>query len=81
MLMLNRRKGQTVLIGDVEIVVAEVHRGECRLGITAPPGIEIIRGELRQKPRTPHAEHRDATQRDNAAPSRIVTRRPKRPED
>lgn len=47
MLIIARRKGQRVIIGqDIEIVVTEVTRGSVKLGIVAPARTTILRGEL-----------------------------------
>lgn len=47
MLIIARRKGQRVLIGqDIQIVVTEVTRGSIKLGIVAPEHTTILRGEL-----------------------------------
>lgn len=47
MLVLTRKKGQSVIIGkDVRVFVAEVTGETVRLGIEAPPEIEIFRSEI-----------------------------------
>jgi carbon storage regulator CsrA len=45
-LVLTRRAGERVLVGDVELVVLETHRGRVRLGFEAPRGTQILRLEL-----------------------------------
>jgi carbon storage regulator len=48
MLVISRRKGQRVSIGDeIELVVTEVHRSSVKLGIRAPRGLTVLRGEVR----------------------------------
>ena len=48
MLVISRRKGQRVAIGDeIELVVTEVHRSSVKLGIRAPRGLTVLRGEVR----------------------------------
>jgi carbon storage regulator len=48
MLVISRRKGQRVTIGDdIEIVVTSVHKSGIKLGIIAPRGHTILRGEVR----------------------------------
>jgi carbon storage regulator len=48
MLVISRRKGQRVSIGDeIELVVTEVHRSSVKLGIRAPRGLTVLRGEIR----------------------------------
>jgi carbon storage regulator len=50
MLVITRKHGETIRIGDdVEIVVTQVNRGKIRLGIAAPPEINIRRGELTRR--------------------------------
>jgi len=47
MLVLSRKVGETIWIGeDVEIVISEVKGDQVRIGIRAPRNIEIVRGEL-----------------------------------
>jgi carbon storage regulator len=48
MLVISRRKGQRVSIGDeIELIVTEVHRSSVKLGIRAPRGLTVLRGEIR----------------------------------
>ena len=48
MLVISRRKGQRVTIGDdIEIVVTAVHKNGVKLGIAAPRGFIVLRGEVR----------------------------------
>lgn len=47
MLVLARKKGQTIIIGgEVKITVADVSGETVRLGIEAPPHLEIFREEI-----------------------------------
>ena len=47
MLVLARKKGQSVMIGgDIKIFVAEVNGDTVRLGIEAPRHMEIFREEI-----------------------------------
>jgi carbon storage regulator len=47
MLVISRRKGQRIAIGDdIEIVITEVHRSSVKLGIRAPRGFAVLRGEV-----------------------------------
>lgn len=49
MLVLSRKSGETIWIGeDIEIVISEVKGEQVKVGIRAPRSIEVIRGELRQ---------------------------------
>src|SRR5262249_34295638 len=48
MLVISRRKGQRVTIGDeIELIVTEVHRTSVKLGLRAPRGLTVLRGEVR----------------------------------
>jgi carbon storage regulator len=48
MLVISRRKGQRITIGDeIELVVTELHRSSVKLGIRAPKGYAVLRGEVR----------------------------------
>jgi carbon storage regulator len=47
MLVLSRRRGEGVTIGpDVRIVVLGIKGGQVRLGIEAPPNVEVHRDEV-----------------------------------
>ncbi|MFZ5647483.1 MAG: carbon storage regulator CsrA [Bacillota bacterium] len=47
MLVLARKKGQSIIIGkNIKIFVAEVSGETVRLGIEAPPGVDILRSEI-----------------------------------
>lgn len=48
MLVLSRKVGQRILIGDkIAVTVVRVGQGGVRIGIEAPDGIEVIREELK----------------------------------
>ncbi len=47
MLILGRKAGESILIGDgIRIVVIACERGGVRLGIEAPNDVPILRGEI-----------------------------------
>lgn len=47
MLVLTRKSGQTLVLGDsIEVRVLRVDGDEVRLGIVAPRSISVVRGEL-----------------------------------
>jgi carbon storage regulator len=47
MLVLSRRKGESVMLGDqIEIQVLQTSGGQVRLGIRAPKDLAVLRGEL-----------------------------------
>ena len=48
MLVISRRKGQRIVIGDdIELVVTSVTRNTVKLGIKASRGLAVLRGEVR----------------------------------
>ena len=48
MLMMSRRAGETILIGDrIEIVIAHIGRSRVKVGIRAPRDTPVIARELR----------------------------------
>lgn len=47
MLVINRRRGEAVMIGDgIEVRVLELTPVRVKLGLTAPPGVTILREEI-----------------------------------
>lgn len=50
MLVLSRRKGEKIHVGDgVVITVLDIGGRRARIGIEAPPEIEVLREEVRQR--------------------------------
>lgn len=49
MLVLGRKPGEYVMIGDIKVQVVKSRQGDLRLAIDAPPGVKIIRGEVLEK--------------------------------
>lgn len=47
MLMISRRIGETIVIGDIEITVTEIHRKAVRLAVKADTSHLVLRGEVR----------------------------------
>lgn len=48
MLVIRRRAGDSILIGDqIEVQVIEIAAGRVKLGISAPPEVLILRKEIR----------------------------------
>ena len=48
MLVMSRRQGETILIGDeIEIVIAHVGRSRVKVGIRAPRHMQVIARELK----------------------------------
>ncbi|HKI17101.1 MAG TPA: carbon storage regulator [Isosphaeraceae bacterium] len=47
MLVLSRKLSQRLIIGsDVSITIVRIDRNQVRIGISAPPGVPILRHEL-----------------------------------
>ena len=60
MLILTRRPGEAILIGDnIEILVKEVGRNHVRLGINAPRSVTIRRVETLGRPQKAESEDED----------------------
>lgn len=50
MLVLSRKVGQTIVVGnDIELVVTRVSGNRVTVGVQAPDDVKILRGELSQK--------------------------------
>lgn len=49
MLVLGRRLGESILIGDdIKILVVDLNNGRVKLGIEAPENVSILRTELKE---------------------------------
>jgi len=47
MLVLTRRAGDTIRIGpEIVVTINQIDGGKCSIGVAAPKGISIVRGEL-----------------------------------
>lgn len=47
MLVLSRKIGETLIIGDnIHVQILDVNRGQIRIGIDAPKEVNIVRSEL-----------------------------------
>ncbi len=58
MLVLNRKSGERVFVGeDIEVVVLEVQGDRVKLGFIAPRYVPIFRAELQQEPAESLAAH------------------------
>lgn len=48
MLMMSRREGETILIGeDIEIVIAHIGRSRVKVGIRAPRSLAVVAREMK----------------------------------
>ncbi len=50
MLVLSRKRGEKLLIGDVAVTVLEVQGNRVRVGIEAPAEVVVLRAELAAAP-------------------------------
>ncbi len=50
MLVLTRKIGETIFVGNVKIVVADIAGARVRIGIDAPDCVHIVRGEMADEP-------------------------------
>lgn len=66
MLVLTRRRGENIRIGDaIKIAVLEIHSGQVKLGIEAPPEVKIHREEIYARIQE---ENRRRAERDASGP-------------
>jgi len=56
MLVLSRKAGQRLIVGDVEISVVRIGRRRVRIGISAASDIRIRRGEIPADIQEPHLQ-------------------------
>lgn len=71
MLMMARREGETILIGDqIEVVIAHIGRSRVRVGIRAPREMTVIAREVKLV----RDENRAASARSDAALSQLIER-------
>lgn len=69
MLILRRRAGETIVIGDdIKITVMDVYEGGVRLAIDAPKSIPVLRSELLQAA----SANRDAAAQEPARPDELL---------
>lgn len=65
MLVLSRFVGEGVWIGEnVRVIIAEIRGGKVRLGIEAPPEVEIHRDEVRERINQKKREGGDSCSKD-----------------
>lgn len=51
MLVLSRKVGEQLIVGEARIVVSKIAGNRVTLGIEAPSDVPIVRSELQRKPR------------------------------
>jgi carbon storage regulator len=62
MLVLSRKEGERIHIGEVTLIVTKCGRGRVTVGIDAPTEIRILRGEVLESILRERAAIADATQ-------------------
>jgi carbon storage regulator len=69
MLIITRKKGESLMIGDdIEIIISKIDDGSVKIGIKAPRDIEILRKELYEEV---EQENKEATKIDISMLSNI----------
>lgn len=48
MLVLSRKRSESIMIGEVEVMVVQIRGDKVRLGIAAPPEVPVDRMEVHQ---------------------------------
>lgn len=49
MLVISRKAGESVFVGNAEVKIVRIAGGSVRIGIEAPKDVKIVRKELEQK--------------------------------
>ena len=80
MLVLSRKVGQKIVLGDqVTITINRISGGRVSLGITAPPGVRVVRSELAPLESPPPGVADEAGFSDPDAPGSPATNSPAHP--
>lgn len=58
-LVLTRKVGEAICIGDAKVRILEIRSGQVKLGVLAAPSVEVDREEIRERKRMERAA--DAT--------------------
>ena len=78
MLVLSRRKDESIMIGDdVEIVIVDVRGDKVRLGITAPKEIPVHRMEIYEAIQREKATEKESAQEPEKAKPEKTDKAPK----
>ena len=69
MLIITRKKGESLMIGDdIEIIISKIDDGSVKIGIKAPRDIQVLRKELYEEV---EQENKEATKMDLSMLSNI----------
>ena len=68
MLVLSRKVGDRILIGDdITITVGKVGGGSVRIGIDAPPHLPVVRRELNEQIEEEQAQQKELSASDSSS--------------
>ena len=67
MLVLSRFRDESIMVGDIEVMVVDIRGDKVRLGITAPPGVPIHRKEIYEAIRKQEKDNLDAIRKQEKA--------------
>ena len=69
MLVLSRKKNESIVInGNIRIEVLQIKGKQIRLGITAPPNMKVLRGELPARREAAATDHTGSGKSPQASP-------------
>lgn len=60
MLVLARKVGEAIYVGDALVRVLRLQNGQIKLGIEASQDVKVLREELRERPHAPIKRNRSA---------------------
>jgi carbon storage regulator len=70
MLVLSRKQGERILIGDqISVTVVRINGGAVRLGVNAPAHLSVIREELKERMERALQEAADEAETSEAVPA------------
>ncbi len=73
MLVLTRKKDESIVIGDdIEIVITEISEDKVKIGVKAPKNVKIFRKELIQEVESTNSESNISNNLDISMLSKII---------
>lgn len=73
MLVVRRRVGERIVVGTgIEIIVTEIGSRSVRLGVRAPRGVLVLRGEVHDAVARANARAADVGEADDPAPFSVA---------
>ena len=61
MLVLSRKQGEVIMVGDIAITIVRIYGDRVRVGITAPPEVAVDRLEVREAKQRETVEQQSVT--------------------